>query len=402
MDTSANFYQEIYTLKGHIWGQKASELAIEASAIIRSALGTRSRGLRVLDLGSGDGRDTLFFAHQGWLVTAVDSSSSALEILEREAKEQGLDNKVDTLCCDLNRLEMLPFDEPYDLVFSNYCLHFVLPENRPRLFEKIQSITSQNGFNVFLAIKDFNEEYVGDIDQYRYLKSKELLRAYSDWNILDYYEGNIPDSHPGHPDHEHCVSCLVAKKANGKIIKDNKVQISLVIILTLSILSILSTALSYESRGSIAAMWPAAIYQHILAIAYGGWGILAVVFSGVVTNAINIGSAVSMVGFIPANFIQSFIPGYYYRKIQKSGGWNKDKFSFIRFFGMAVLVPNTLGALWGAAVLVNTGVSQDYWGSFLNWTLANIPIATALGWPLFVTLFKELVQEGFVFNGWWK
>lgn len=51
---------------------------------------------RVLELGSGHGRDTIFFALNGIEVQALDYSAVAIEILNRIAKEKGLPIKSQT------------------------------------------------------------------------------------------------------------------------------------------------------------------------------------------------------------------------------------------------------------------------------------------------------------------
>jgi len=45
-----------------------------------------------LDLGSGEGRNSLLLAHYGYHVHAVDSSSQGIQKLEQYAHSQGLEN----------------------------------------------------------------------------------------------------------------------------------------------------------------------------------------------------------------------------------------------------------------------------------------------------------------------
>src|SRR5438270_3938529 len=47
---------------------------------------------KALDLGSGEGRNSLLLAHYGYHVHAVDSSSQGIQKLEQYAHSQGLDN----------------------------------------------------------------------------------------------------------------------------------------------------------------------------------------------------------------------------------------------------------------------------------------------------------------------
>lgn len=71
---------------------------------------------RVLDLGSGPGRNSLWLAAKGWAVTAVDASSVALaQALERGA-ELGVD--VDVVHADVTGWH--PGEQRYDLALVAY------------------------------------------------------------------------------------------------------------------------------------------------------------------------------------------------------------------------------------------------------------------------------------------
>jgi 2-polyprenyl-3-methyl-5-hydroxy-6-metoxy-1,4-benzoquinol methylase len=50
-------------------------------------------GSAVLDLGSGAGRNSFYFAEMGASATGIEISKTAIEISEQNAKEAGLDIK---------------------------------------------------------------------------------------------------------------------------------------------------------------------------------------------------------------------------------------------------------------------------------------------------------------------
>lgn len=70
-----------------------------------------------LDLGCGDGGDSLWLARRGWKVTAVDISAVAAERLAGHARSLGLDDRVTTERHDLR--ESLPQGR-YDLISAHY------------------------------------------------------------------------------------------------------------------------------------------------------------------------------------------------------------------------------------------------------------------------------------------
>ena len=77
---------------------------------------------RALDLGTGEGRNAIWLADQGWHVTAVDFAQNALNRAsgraEKEARETGVDYDIDWVQADL-----LSYEAPagsYDLVLASY------------------------------------------------------------------------------------------------------------------------------------------------------------------------------------------------------------------------------------------------------------------------------------------
>jgi cyclopropane fatty-acyl-phospholipid synthase-like methyltransferase len=74
-------------------------------------------GFRVLDVGCGNGSQTLRVAAElGCTVTAVDNHQPYLDELERRAEAQGLADRIQTRCADMNGLDM--GGETFDLVWA--------------------------------------------------------------------------------------------------------------------------------------------------------------------------------------------------------------------------------------------------------------------------------------------
>src|SRR6266699_7340699 len=61
----------------------------------------------VLDLGSGEGRNSLLLAHYGYHVHAIDASSQGIEKLEKYAHSQGLDT-INCEVADVRTVELKP------------------------------------------------------------------------------------------------------------------------------------------------------------------------------------------------------------------------------------------------------------------------------------------------------
>lgn len=102
------FWEELYTQRDRIWSGRAN------AALVDTITG-RAPG-RALDLGSGEGGDSIWLAEQGWSVTGLDISPTALTRAEEHAGERGLPaGSIRWQLADLAEWEPGD-DESYDLV----------------------------------------------------------------------------------------------------------------------------------------------------------------------------------------------------------------------------------------------------------------------------------------------
>lgn len=90
-------------------------------ALARELACSRLAGLRVLELGCGLGVPSLIAARGGAAVLATDGCAEALELVERNARENGL--SVATACVDWGAAEELAACGPFDLVLCADVLY---------------------------------------------------------------------------------------------------------------------------------------------------------------------------------------------------------------------------------------------------------------------------------------
>jgi tellurite methyltransferase len=179
-----------------IWGTGPSSLAREVSARL-------APGARVLDLGCGEGRDSVFLAEQGHAVVGLELSVAGLRKAARLAADRGV--RVPWVCA---ALPALPLRGPFDVVFSCGSIHYVSRADRRRLFEELRALTRRGGYHahvVFTGRRIYREKN----EVVHYFAPHELREAYRDWIILRREEGLIPCAQDGVP-HEHSVETVLA------------------------------------------------------------------------------------------------------------------------------------------------------------------------------------------------
>jgi 2-polyprenyl-3-methyl-5-hydroxy-6-metoxy-1,4-benzoquinol methylase len=84
------------------------------------------RGKRILDVGCGEGEDSVLLAKLGAIVTGFDVSPGAIRVAQRRAELDGVADRVSFVCSPLDQA-MLPPRE-FDVIWFNCILHHVLDE----------------------------------------------------------------------------------------------------------------------------------------------------------------------------------------------------------------------------------------------------------------------------------
>ena len=106
---------------------------------------------KILELGCGQGRDSVFFAKYGYDVTATDISENAINFVEKLKNKHDLKN-LNLFVHDTEK----SFDflnEKFDLVYSNLALQFFDLSQLSNIFSRIYNIMNKNSFFLFSTKK---------------------------------------------------------------------------------------------------------------------------------------------------------------------------------------------------------------------------------------------------------
>ena len=84
-----------------------------------SVLSRIKKNAAILELNCGTGLDAVFFAQQGFHVTATDNAPGMLKKVQEKKTRFNLNEEIDVLQCSFENLEQLG-DKKFDHVFSNF------------------------------------------------------------------------------------------------------------------------------------------------------------------------------------------------------------------------------------------------------------------------------------------
>ena len=136
-----------------------------------------------LDLGCGNGRNSLYLAANGYRVTAWDKNAMSINNIESIRQAEGLNN-LQTAVVDLNALS---FDGEYDFILSTVVLMFLEAKTIPGLIDNMQRCTTPGGYNLIVAAMD-TADFPCTVGFPFAFKENELREYYAGWEIEKYNE----------------------------------------------------------------------------------------------------------------------------------------------------------------------------------------------------------------------
>lgn len=168
----------------------------------------------LLDVGCGNGKDSIYFAKKGLHVTAVDFSSTAIEQLKQTIAEKALSN-INTIKEDILYLDM--DDNSFDVIYAHLSLQYFDDEITTRIFDKLYKILKPEGM-IFIRCKSKDDhlygqgEKIGD-DMFikghiRHFFSKEYMIK----KLIQYYLIRIRRSSSIYHGYKSCFIEAVATK----------------------------------------------------------------------------------------------------------------------------------------------------------------------------------------------
>lgn len=181
---------------------------------------------KVLDIGSGSGKNSIFLAKNNFEIVAIDSDQKCIKELASFSKRKGLNIK--TKKTDIRNFKF----GKYSLILALNCLQFMKKSERDILIGKIKWCVEPGGV-IFISIftiqdnsyKEFlkknkqpmeeNTFYSKNNNQYWNFFNLNELKSYfkNNFEILYYDEKIVKDAHP--ISHQHGIAEIVVRKKNA-------------------------------------------------------------------------------------------------------------------------------------------------------------------------------------------
>ncbi|OBA04504.1 XRE family transcriptional regulator [Paenibacillus polymyxa] len=202
-DKPITIYEEEYKTQEYYWGTEPNKMCYQVLQYMPP-----NKHIKLLDIGCGEGKDAVFFARNGYDVTAFDVSDAGIEKTKRLAEKTGV--HVNVFKADILDYRL---DTHFDVIFSSGVLHYIKPEFRKEIFENYKQYTNPNGlhfFNVFVNKPFIAPPPEKEPNAYKWY-SGELLAHYYDWLIKDSSEIVFDCNSSGIP-HKHAMTKMIAQK----------------------------------------------------------------------------------------------------------------------------------------------------------------------------------------------
>ena len=191
----SNIWDKVYSNDSAFFGEELSDFAQKCYSNFK-----RYNVKRLLELGCGQGRDTIFFASNGFDVHAIDASKVAIENINQKLRQKNIS-------LDLRHFkarQTLPYDSSYfDAVYSHmfYNMRFT-DEELGFLFKESHRVLKNNGLLYFSVRNDKDVSYNKGkkIDNYVYEINGFQIRFFTTRQIQLFLENyfeikNIEESY---------------------------------------------------------------------------------------------------------------------------------------------------------------------------------------------------------------
>lgn len=138
---------------------------------------------KTLDLGCGQGRNSLYLSSLGFDLTSVDVNANSIHFLQEVIAKESITN----IASSVNDINLADIKHYYDFIYSTVVFMFLNANRVPNIIQNMQEHTNIGGYNLIVSAMD-TEKYPCDQGFSFTFKEHELQEYYKDWEIITYNE----------------------------------------------------------------------------------------------------------------------------------------------------------------------------------------------------------------------
>ena len=201
LDQQSQYWEKNFSSKPEMFGLEPSISAKKSLELFK-----KQNITKIIELGAGLGRDSIFFAQNSIHVKALDYSLSGIKVINEKSKKLNLSNFISTKIFDVR--EKLPFeDNSVEACFSHMLYCMALTNNDlENLNHEIHRILKPKGINIY-TVRHINDGdfkkgihrgenlYENDgfiVHFFSKDKVKSLLKGFENISIDEFEEGGFP------------------------------------------------------------------------------------------------------------------------------------------------------------------------------------------------------------------
>lgn len=175
----------------------------------------------VLDLGCGLGANSFFLSEKGFNVTCVDKDENAIDNIKKNFPN------IKAVKSDISNFDY--WNDKYDLILILNVLHFFNFQQAKQIIGNAIGSLNKNGL-IYLQVFSINDPAFKKLSNKNLLTEKntffkketnsfmhffekeELVKLFSQYDILEFKEFLKKDDHPPQGEHEHYLIKMLVRK----------------------------------------------------------------------------------------------------------------------------------------------------------------------------------------------
>jgi cyclopropane fatty-acyl-phospholipid synthase-like methyltransferase len=190
-------YDEAYRKTEDYFGPGATSLLMKHHHLI-------SKARPVLDIGAGQGRNTLLLARNRFMVDAIDPSQAAIDTIDEIVAKERI--PVRTYCC--GHEDFAPEADSYSAILIFGLIQILTRESIDLLLEQVRAWTDKGSLVFTTAFTTADPRYpehrencrsIGtnsfldeDGNIFTYLEPDETKKLFSEYEVIHHWEGMSP------------------------------------------------------------------------------------------------------------------------------------------------------------------------------------------------------------------